>query len=75
MTASLLDKRDELIDKLRGTPGFVSVGFAKKDDEVVLLVAVDDSFHGTIPEAFEGMEVIVEDLGEAQVEYNARASA
>ena len=69
MTHSLVEKRDELIKELEGRQGFVSVGFAKRDDEIALLVAVDDTFYGDVPETFEGMDVIVRDLGEAQVAF------
>lgn len=72
MTQSLVEKRDKLIDQLHDTPGFVSVGFAKKDDDIVLLVAIEDSFRGDVPETFQGIRVIVQDLGEARVVYNGR---
>jgi hypothetical protein len=71
MTDSLVEKRDGLIKELQGKPGFVSVGFTKRDGKIALLVAVNDSFYGDVPETFEGMEVVVRDLGEAHVAYSA----
>ncbi len=71
MTRSLVEKRDGLIKELKHRPGFVSVGFTKSNDKIALLVAVDDSFYGDVPETFEGMEVVVRDLGEAQVAFSA----
>lgn len=65
MTHSLIEKRDELIKKLHNTPGFQSVGLAKRSGNIVLLVAVDDNFRRNIPQSFEGVKVVVEDLGQA----------
>jgi hypothetical protein len=62
--------RNELMNQLDDVPGVVSVGFARRDGDTALLVAVDDSFHDDVPETFEGIRVIVENLGEARVNYN-----
>jgi hypothetical protein len=69
---SLIEKRDGLIKQLEHQSGFVSVGIAKKEGNVVLLVAVDPSFHGDIPQNFEGVGVVVEDLGEARSQVPPR---
>jgi hypothetical protein len=63
---SLTEKRDDLTKQLEDQSGFISVGIAKKDGQPVLLVAVDHSFDGQVPDNFEGVGVVVEDLGKAQ---------
>ncbi|CAA9227425.1 MAG: hypothetical protein AVDCRST_MAG93-732 [uncultured Chloroflexia bacterium] len=74
MTHSLVETRDALIDRLHEVPGVVSVGFAKRDGEVVLLVAVDEHFDADIPENFEGIRVVVENLGQARVSFSGRVA-
>jgi hypothetical protein len=64
--ASLVEKRDDLIKQLENQSGIISVGIAKKNGQHVLLVAVDPSFEGDLPENFEGIGVVVEDLGRAE---------
>jgi hypothetical protein len=71
MSQSLVKKRDELIKQLQHEPGFVSVGIAKEQGDFVLLVAVDSSFHGQVPETFEGVAVVVQDLGQAKSHYQS----
>ena len=66
MNNTLTEKRDELIGQLSGQQGFISVGFARKDDKTVLLVAVDESFCGEVPGTFRGLGVITRELGEAK---------
>ena len=72
---SLMEKRDDLIKRLADQVGFVSVGIAKKDGRLVLLVAVDPSFSGQVPEKFEGVGVVVEDLGRAELQKSPKENA
>jgi hypothetical protein len=69
MIHPLIEKRDELIKRLQHMAGVVSVGLAKRSGDVVLLVAVNNAFSGEVPKVFNGVGVVVEDLGEAQVEF------
>jgi hypothetical protein len=69
---SLTQKRDDLIKQLADQSGFISVGIAKKNGQLVLLVAVDPTFHGQVPENFEGVGVVVEDLGQAESQISPR---
>jgi len=63
---SLTEIRDGLIRQLENAVGVISVGVSKKSGKFVLMVAVDSSFNGAIPQKFEGLDVIVEDLGQAK---------
>jgi hypothetical protein len=64
---SLIEMRDRLIEELSDQAGVLSVGIASRGGQLVLLVAVDESLReGTIPERFEGVRVVVEDLGRAE---------
>jgi hypothetical protein len=64
MSMKLFDVRDQLIAKLRGLPGFLSVGIGKQHDVPVFVVSIDpERFVGGAPAAFEGYSVLVRDLG------------
>jgi hypothetical protein len=72
---SLTEKRDKLINHLKNESGFVSAGIAKRDGKLVLLIAVDGSFQGSVPETFEGVSVVVENLGRAESQIPTRRIA
>jgi hypothetical protein len=68
MKNSYLDVRDELSSLLADMDGVISVGITKKADAICLLVAVDpDQYSGGVPESFQGIDVVVRDLGTPEV--------
>lgn len=58
---SLFLLRDRLMEKVRGLPGFRTIGVGKQHDKPVLVIFVDpEHFKGGVPAAFEGYDVLVQ---------------
>ena len=63
-----LDLRDALARSLKSVPGVVSVGLSKHSGEIILMVAIDQQkFSGAVPDNFEGLRVVLKDLGRGEV--------
>jgi hypothetical protein len=66
MASRLFEIRDQLGEKLRDVPGFMSVGVGQEKGKTVLIVSVDQSkFQGVAPPSFAGYSVTVQDFGRA----------
>jgi hypothetical protein len=66
MANQLFKLRDQLVEKLRNVPGFLSVGVGREKGETVFVVSVDQSkFQGAAPASFAGYGITVQDLGRA----------
>jgi hypothetical protein len=63
MSSQLFRLRDQLVDRLRGAPGFFTVGIGKRAGIPVFIVSVDLDFVGPAPESFHGYRVLVQHLG------------
>jgi hypothetical protein len=64
MSSKLFDLRDQLVTKLQGLPGFLTVGISKQRGMPVFVVSIDSTiFDGSAPEFFAGYRVLVRDLG------------
>ncbi len=68
MNSDYLTLRDELASVLREVPGVLSVGIGKEDSRIVLVVAIDPiHFTGGVPSSFDGVAVVLRDLGMAKL--------
>jgi hypothetical protein len=73
MSINYIKLRDDFTKEIQGLPGVVSVGLSKKDDNIVLVVAIDaDQFNDNIPRKFRGVDVILRDLGHAEAHTSWR---
>ncbi len=68
MTIDYKAIRDELAKILSDVPGVMSIGIGKENNKVVLLVAIDpNDFAGNVPSSFQGVGVIIRNLGMASL--------
>jgi hypothetical protein len=60
----LFELRDQLVERLSGLPGFLTVGVSKHRNRPVFVVSVDpEKFGGGAPGSFSGYEVLVRSFG------------